>query len=84
MADIVLKRNGTITLNGCDRVLGTYKRHELGGYDRSGNKLIPYYYSVELINGEKFHTIYTRNDIRSLVINRWSELVKVANKHYEH
>ncbi len=81
MADIVLKRNGTITLNGCDRVLGTYKYHKLGGRDKSGNKLIPYYYSVELINGEKFKIVYSRNDIREIVTNRW-EVLNMSNKNF--
>lgn len=75
MADIVLKRNGTITLNGCDRVLGTYKYHKLGGRDASGNRLIPFYYSVELINGDKFKIVYSRNDIREIVTKRWEALM---------
>ena len=79
MASIItIKRNGNIACG--DNILGTYKYHKLGGRDESGNKLIPYYYSVELINGDKFSIVYTQNDIRKIVENRWEVLMKLSNK----
>ena len=80
MADVILRRNGTITFNHSDRVVGTYEYHKLGGRDGSGHKLIPYYYSVELVNGEKFSVVHSRNDIREMVTNRWHELLTIANR----
>ena len=63
-----------------DFQVGTYKYHKLGGHDASGNKLIPYYYSMELINGEKFPIIYTQRNIREIVNQRWEKLLFLANK----
>lgn len=77
MASIItIKRNGNIVCG--DNILGTYKYHKLGGYNASGCKLIPYYYSVELINGDKFKIVYSRNDIREIVTKRWEVLMKWA------
>lgn len=78
MASIItIKRNGNIACG--DNILGTYKYHKLGGRDESGNKLIPYYYSVELINGERFKIVYTQKDIREIATKRWEVLMKWAN-----
>jgi hypothetical protein len=77
MASIItIKRNGNIVCG--DNILGTYKYHKLGGYNASGCKLIPYYYSVELINGEQFKIVYTQKDIREIVTKRWEVLMKLA------
>lgn len=78
MTNIRIKRNGNIVCG--DTILGTYKYHKLGGYNASGCKLIPYYYSVELINGERIKIVYTQNNIREIVENRWEVLMKLANK----
>lgn len=79
MASIItIKRNGNIACG--DNILGTYKYHKLGGHDASGCKLIPYYYSVELINGERFKIVYTQKDIREIVTKRWEVLMKLSNK----
>lgn len=77
MASIItIKRNGNIVCG--DNILGTYKYHKLGGYNASGCKLIPYYYSVELINGERFKIVYTKKDIREIATKRWEVLMKWA------
>lgn len=77
MASIItIKRNGNIVCG--DNILGTYKYHKLGGYNASGCKLIPYYYSVELINGEQFKIVYTQKDIREIATKRWEVLMKWA------
>lgn len=77
MASIItIKRNGNIVCG--DNILGTYKYHKLGGYNASGCKLIPYYYSVELINGERFKIVYTQKDIREIATKRWEVLMKWA------
>ena len=77
MASIItIKRNGNIVCG--DVLLGTYKYHKLGGHDASGNKLIPYYYSVELINGEQFKIVYTQKDIREIATKRWEVLMMWA------
>jgi len=79
MASIItIKRNGNIVCG--DNILGTYKYHKLGGRDKSGNKLIPYYYSVELINGERFKIVYTQKDIREIVEYRWEVLMRLSNE----
>lgn len=75
---VTLKRDGRIMIG--DHVVGTYQHHKLGGRDASGNKLIPYYYSMELINGEKFPTVYTQLDIREIVTKRWEKLLFWANR----
>lgn len=72
---VTLKRDGRIMIG--DHVVGTYQRHKLGGRDASGNKLIPYYYSMELVNGLKTET-YTRNDVREITENRWKDLVRIV------
>ena len=74
MASIItIKRNGNIVCG--DVLLGTYKYHKLGGYNASGCKLIPHYYSVELINGERFKIVYTQKDIREIATKRWEVLM---------
>lgn len=75
---VTLKRDGRIMIG--DFQVGTYKYHKLGGHDASGNKLIPYYYSMELINGEKFSIVYTQRDIREIATKRWEKLLFWANK----
>lgn len=75
---VTLKRDGRIMIG--DKQVGSYQYHKLGGRDASGNKLIPFYYSMELINGEKFHTIYTQRDIREIVTKRLEKLLFWANK----
>jgi hypothetical protein len=72
---VTLKRDGRIMI--CDHVVGTYQRHKLGGRDASGNKLIPYYYSMELVNGLKTET-YTRKDVREITENRWKDLLRIV------
>lgn len=72
---VTLKRDGRIMIG--DHVVGTYQHHKLGGRDASGNKLIPYYYSMELVNGLKTET-YTRNDVREITENRWKDLVHIV------
>lgn len=70
---VTLKRDGRIMIG--DHVVGTYQCHKLGGRDASWNKLIPYYYSMELVNGLKTET-YTRNDVREITENRWKDLLR--------
>lgn len=72
---VTLKRDGRIMIG--DHVLGTYQHHKLGGRDASGNKLIPYYYSMELVNGLKTET-YTRKDVREITENRRKDLVRIV------
>lgn len=72
---VTLKRDGRIMIG--DHVVGTYQHHKLGGRDASGNKLIPYYYSMELVNGLKTET-YTRKDVREITENRWKDLVHIV------
>lgn len=72
---VTLKRDGRIMIG--DHVVGIYQHHKLGGRDASGNKLIPYYYSMELVNGLKTET-YTRNDVREITENRWKDLVHIV------
>lgn len=72
---VTLKRDGRIMIGG--KQVGTYQHHKLGGHDASGNKLIPYYYSMELVNGLKTET-YTRKDVREITENRWKDLVRIV------
>lgn len=72
---VTLKRDGRIMIG--DHVVGTYQHHKLGGRDASGNKLIPYYYSMELVNGLKTET-YTRKDVREITENRRKDLVRIV------
>jgi hypothetical protein len=71
---VTLKRDGRIMIG--DFQVGTYKYHKLGGRDASGNKLIPYYYSMELADGLKTET-YTRKDVREITENR---LLRITRK----
>jgi len=73
---VTIKKDGSIAIGDCK--VGTYCYHKLGGYDRSGNKLVPFYYTVELINGNKFSVVYSQKDIRAIVVARWQELLHVS------
>lgn len=77
--NISFKQDGKITLFG--NWIGNWSYEDIwasyGKYDKSGNRLAKCFYHAYLINGEHIF-LYTRNELKEAIANRWSQLVDLA------